>query len=59
MAKTYLNQTFSQPRLPLGERTVNATTSAPRADFIQQTLEEAYAAYPWRLLTAVTLRLLF
>ncbi len=32
----------------LGERSVNATTSAPRADFIQQTLVEAYQAYPWR-----------
>lgn len=32
----------------LGERTVNTTTSAPRADFIQETLEEAYSAYPWR-----------
>lgn len=35
----------------LGERTVNATTSAPRADFIQQTLNEAYQAYPWRFAT--------
>lgn len=32
----------------LGERSVNSTTSAPRADFIQSTLEEAYQAYPWR-----------
>jgi hypothetical protein len=32
----------------LGERTVNTTTSAPRADFIQETLNEAYSAYPWR-----------
>ena len=32
----------------LGERSVNATTSAPRADFIQQTLVEAYQAFPWR-----------
>lgn len=32
----------------LGERSVNSTTSAPRADFIQETLNEAYAAYPWR-----------
>lgn len=32
----------------LGERSVNATTSAPRADFVQQTLSEAYQAYPWR-----------
>lgn len=32
----------------LGERSVNSTTSTPRADFIQQTLTEAYQAYPWR-----------
>lgn len=36
----------------LGERSVNATTSAPRADFIQQTLTEAYQAYPWRFARA-------
>lgn len=32
----------------LGERSVNATTSAPRADFIQETLNEIYGSYPWR-----------
>lgn len=32
----------------LGERSVNSTTSAPRADFVQQTLTEAYQAFPWR-----------
>lgn len=32
----------------MGERTVNATTSTSRADFIQQTLDECYAATPWR-----------
>lgn len=32
----------------MGERTVNATTSTPRADFIQQSLEDVYQAYPWR-----------
>ena len=36
----------------MGERTVNQTTSVPRADFIQQTLNEAYQAYPWRFATA-------
>lgn len=36
----------------LGERSVNATTSAPRSDFIQQTINEAYQAYPWRFATA-------
>jgi hypothetical protein len=31
----------------MGERTVNATTSAPRGDFLQKTLEEVYQAYEW------------
>lgn len=49
MAKTY-SQTDILTTLAylLGERSVNATTSAPRADFIQQSLEEAYQAFPWR-----------
>jgi hypothetical protein len=49
VAKTY-SQTdiLTTVAYLLGERSVNATTSAPRADFIQQTLEEAYSAYPWR-----------
>lgn len=38
----------------LGERSVNATTSAPRADFVQNALDEAYAAYPWRFSRART-----
>lgn len=32
----------------MGERTVNSTTSAQRGDFIQETLNEAYQAHPWR-----------
>lgn len=36
----------------MGERTVNATTSASRADFIQSSLNEAYQAYPWRFARA-------
>jgi hypothetical protein len=49
MGKTYAqSDILTTLAYLLGERTVNATTSAPRADFIQQTLEEAYAAYPWR-----------
>lgn len=36
----------------MGERTVNATTSAPRADFVQETLNEVYQAYPWRFARA-------
>lgn len=35
----------------MGERTVNSTTSTPRADFIQKTLEECYSAFPWRFAT--------
>jgi hypothetical protein len=31
----------------MGERTVNATTSAPRGDFLQKTLNEVYQAYEW------------
>jgi hypothetical protein len=36
----------------MGERSVNSTTSAPRADFIQETLNEAYKAFPWRFAQA-------
>jgi len=36
----------------MGERTINATTSTSRSDFIQETLNEAYQAYPWRFATA-------
>lgn len=35
-----------------GERAVNATTSGPRTDFLQKTLEECYEAYPWRFARA-------
>lgn len=44
----------SQPNLlqslayKMGERTVNSTTSASRAVFVQETLQELYQAYPWR-----------
>jgi hypothetical protein len=36
----------------MGERTVIATTSAARADFIQNSLNDAYKAYPWRFARA-------
>jgi len=36
----------------MGERSVNSTTSAPRADFIQMSLNYAYKAYPWRFARA-------
>jgi len=32
----------------MGERTVNATTSTSRADFLQKSLDDAYSAFPWR-----------
>jgi hypothetical protein len=32
----------------MGERSVNSTTSTPRADYLQNALNEAYSAYPWR-----------
>lgn len=32
----------------MGERTVNATTSPSRADFLQKTLNELYESYPWK-----------
>lgn len=35
----------------MGERTVNATTSAARGDFVQETLSEVYQAFPWRFAT--------
>lgn len=31
----------------MGEKTVNTSTSAPRADFIQSALHDAYGEYPW------------
>jgi len=49
MAKTYTqSDILTTLAYLLGERSVNSTTSAPRADFIQQSLEEAYQAFPWR-----------
>lgn len=36
-----------------GERSVNSTTSAPRRNFIQATLNEIYGAYPWRFARAL------
>jgi hypothetical protein len=42
----------------MGEKTVNSSTSAPRADFIQSAIHDAYGAYPWifaRAKTTITL----
>lgn len=38
----------------MGERTVQASTTASRTAFIQQTLEEVYRAYPWPFATVRT-----
>lgn len=42
----------------MGEKTVNSSTSAPRADFLQSALDDAYGAFPWafaRTRTTLTL----
>lgn len=38
----------------MGERTVNATTSASRSDFLQRTLVEVYQIFPWRFARTTT-----
>lgn len=48
MALLYQTDILTTLAYLMGERTVNATTSTPRADFIQETLNDAYQAYPWR-----------
>lgn len=48
MAQLYQSGLLTTLAYLMGERTVNATTSAPRGDFLQKTLEECYSAYPWK-----------
>lgn len=48
MAQLYQSGLLTTLAYLMGERTVNATTSTSRGDFLQKTLEEAYSAYPWR-----------
>lgn len=48
MALTYQTGLLQTIAYLMGERTVNATTSASRGDFLQKTLTEAYQAYPWK-----------
>lgn len=52
MALYYQNDFLTTLAYLMGERSVNSTTSAPRADMIQTSLEEAYQAYPWRFARA-------
>ena len=48
MALFYQNDFLTTLAYEMGERSVNSTTSTPRADFIQTALADAYKAYPWR-----------
>lgn len=48
----YQNDFLTTLAYLMGERSVNSTTSAPRADMIQTALDEAYQAYPWRFARA-------
>lgn len=48
MALLYQSGILTTLAYLMGERSVNATTSAPRANFVQKTLEECYKAYPWK-----------
>lgn len=48
----YLTPLLTTLAYLMGERSVSASTTAQRTDFIQKTLEEAYGAYPWRFNTA-------
>lgn len=44
----YQNDFLTTLAYEMGERSVNTTTSTPRADFIQTALADAYKSYPWR-----------
>lgn len=53
MAQRHYQQDFLTTLAYLmGERTVNATTSVSRADFVQSALNDVYKAYPWRFARA-------
>lgn len=52
MALFYQNDFLTNLAYLMGERSVNSTTSTPRADFIQTALNDAYKAYPWRFARA-------
>lgn len=46
-AVLYQNDFLTTLAYLMGEKTVNSSTSAPRADFIQSALHDAYGEYPW------------
>lgn len=48
----YLSNILTSLAYLMGERAINSTTSTSRSDFIQETINEAYQAYPWRFATA-------
>lgn len=52
MALIYNNDFLLELAYMMGERAVNATTTAPRTNFIQDALQDAYKAYPWRFARA-------
>lgn len=47
MAVIYQNDILTTLAYLMGEKSVNTSTSAPRADFIQSALHDAYGSYPW------------
>lgn len=58
MALIYQSDILTTLAYLMGEKTVNSSTTAPRADFIQSALDDAYGAFPWRFArvkTTVTL----
>lgn len=47
MALIYQNDILTTLAYLMGEKSVNTSTSAPRADFVQSALDDAYGAFPW------------
>lgn len=47
MSLLYQNDFLTTLAYLMGEKTVNSSTSAPRADFIQSALHDVYGEYPW------------
>lgn len=48
----YQNDFLTTLAYLMGEKTVNSSTSGPRADFIQSALHDAYGSFPWRFARA-------
>lgn len=58
MPLLYQNDLLTTLAYLMGEKTVNSSTSAPRTDFLQSALHDAYGVFPWpfaRKRTVVTL----